>query len=67
MVNKNAPKSSLSQNDVIHLCQDIINILNLDPSKNITQDKRNTFIDFNVKLKLIFEPSALGLGNTSTS
>ena len=39
MAKTNAPKSRLSQNDVIHLSQDIINILNRDPSKHITKIK----------------------------
>ena len=33
-------------NGVIHLCEDIFNILNRDPTKDITKDKINGFIEF---------------------
>ena len=36
----------MSQNGVIHLYQDILKILYRDPTKDITKNKRNVFIDF---------------------
>ena len=39
----------LSQNVMIHLYQNILKILNQDPTKYITKDEGNAFIEFNVK------------------
>ena len=49
------------------LYQDILNILNYNPIKDITKNKINAFIEFKVYFKYLYIPSALGLGNTSSS
>ena len=56
----------LSLNGDIHLYQEILKILYREPTKFITKDIENTFIEFNVKFNC-FLPSELFLSNTFTS
>ena len=44
----------MSLNSVINLYQDILKILNREPTKDITKDKISSFIDFKVKSGFFF-------------
>ena len=47
--------------------QDILNIFNLDPTNDITNDRRKSLIQFKVCLKYLNWPSSLCLVNVSCS
>ena len=59
--------SRLSLNIFIIVYQDILNILNHDSRKFITNNRRHSFIEFKVYFKSLYWWFALGLGNFSSS